>query len=832
MDFRVSFDSGFLEKKFITKNIYGDNAKQILDALLDGTDLLFEFKHDTYLIFYKKGPLDKMPTRSESNYSGIVIDKETGEKLPYATLYLWDKNVSISTSVEGTFSLRLKDSTYTPVQIKYLGYQTLDTIICTNDKIPLINIGLEKKSQNIPTVDVQGDKMEMVDFTEEAGHLSFNPSKFADLPNYGETDVFRALQLLPGISSFENSSQLNVRGGSADQNLVLLDGFTLYNLDHFFGVFSALNPNVIKNIQVYRGGFDSRYGERISAIVDIVGKSGNQTKPEFYGGLNMISGNLTAEIPISKKLTLVAAGRRAYSDMYSSWLADELLNDKLGQTRRLPTPDANVITPEFYFSDFNTKLNYTISPQENISFSAYGSKDNLNSSSFNTNDWGEMDINDTNKWGNYGLGASWNKQWNPKYFSTVLLGHSGYYNDYQNNTTLTFDTLNTTQPTVIEQDVLNEVTNETNDLTDYFITFRNEFSLNTNHLLEFGVSTKFNQFTYYKDATRDFIYSNLKSSAFLHTLFAQDKINLNNKLVVKPGLRLNYYSNSRKFYFEPRLVASYKTGAGLTLKMATGRYYQFLNKSSSEQTYGYNRDFWVLADGNENPVLKSNHFIAGFSFEKNNLYLDVEGYYKTVDGLQEYLFYDNPEDRQAPGQPEGNNPGLSQFISGTGKAMGIDFLLKYEGANFTSWLAYSLSKSTKKFDEINNGTEIPTAYDQTHELKWTNIYNYRKWNFSTLTIYNTGKPYIESSLKDENFNTTRVYNRLPDYFRVDFSANYNFNFKKVNLKPGLSILNAFNTENYLDIYTRVFTRESQRINETTLVRAQSLTFNFFINFRF
>ena len=164
----------------------------------------------------------------------------------------------------------------------------------------------------------------------------------------------------------------------------------------------------------------SYYG--VSAIVDIVGKSGNHTKPAVYGGVNLISANLTAEIPITKKLTVVAAGRRAYSDMYSTWLADELLNDKLGQTR-LPAPDANVITPEFYFSDFNLKVSYEINEQENLSASAYGSKDYLNSSNDFSNDRGDISVEDINEWGNYGFGATWNKQWNKTYFSSLQLGH-------------------------------------------------------------------------------------------------------------------------------------------------------------------------------------------------------------------------------------------------------------------------------------------------------------------------------------------------------------------------------------------------------------------------
>ncbi len=829
---RLSFDSELLGKTKISRKISSLGVDGILTVLLEDAGFTYEFKHNTYLVYKKRQGQAKKAKPKIKIFTGIVFDGESGERLPYATIYALGQNLSVSTTVEGTFSVRLKDSTYNLLQVKYMGYQNFDTIINASQTEPLLKFGLTRKTQTIKTVNVRGEKLEMVDFSNDAGHVTFNPSKFADLPNYGETDVFRALQLLPGISSFENSSQLNIRGSSADQNLVLLDGFTLYNLDHFFGVFSALNPNIIKNIQVYRGGFGSRYGERISAIVDIVGKSGSHAKPQFYGGINMISGNLTAEIPIAKKLTLVAAGRRAYSDVYSSWLADELLNDKLGQTRRLPSSNANVISPKFFFSDYNLKFSYQLNDKENVSFSAYSSKDNLNSSGSNSSNKGELDVVDTNNWGNYGLGATWNKQWGGRHFSSLQLGHSGYFNDYNNTTTITFNATSSTDSVVIIKNELDELTNESNELTDYFITFRNDYRLNSKNKLQFGLSARYNQFTYYKDASSDYIYDNLKSSAFLYTAFFQDNINFSNKITVKPGMRLNYYSNSGKFYMEPRLAGSYSARSGVTLKMATGKYFQYLNKSGTEQTYGYNRDFWVLANGDEYPVLSANHYIAGISFDKKDFYFDVEAYYKTIKGVQEYLFFDNPEGRGGNDSRSQKSSQLSSFISGRGKAMGIDFLAKYEGTSFTSWLAYSLSKSTRRFDEINNGSEIPSDYDQTHELKWTNIYGHKKWNFSTLTIFTTGKPYIEYSSKDKDFNTTRVYDRLPGYFRTDCSANYSFNIKNVNIKPGLSILNVFNTENYLDIYTRVFDPGDNSYNETTLVKAQSLTFNFFVNFRF
>ncbi|MCY1722879.1 TonB-dependent receptor [Prolixibacteraceae bacterium Z1-6] len=824
---RIAFDDSHFEKLTLSKTIESDDIEVILNTILAGTKYVAEFKHNTWLIL-KPTEEDLKKKVVSKSISGIIYDSTTGERLPYASVYIWDKNRFIPSTVDGTFSAEVKEGEDAYFQIRYLGYQTLDTLVNISQTNSPLQFRLIQKSQNIETINVKGNSIEMMHIANDAGHIMFNPHRFSDLPNYGETDIFRALQFLPGISARENSAQLNIRGSSADQNLVLYDGFTLYNLDHFFGVFSALNPNVVKDIQVYRGGFDSRYGERVSGIVDITGKSGNKTNPQFYGGVNLISANLTAEIPLSKKLTLVTAGRRSYSDVYSSWLADAILADKIGQARRFPGAE-NVIEPKFYFGDFNTKLTWSPNEFENLSFSIYGAKDDLNSSNISEKDGYKIDTEDTNQWGNYGFGFSWKKQYGTKYFTNLQLGHSGYYNDYYNNTTFEYTDENTGQvPDFTEE----RMANEENNLIDYFISLQNTYSLNEINHLQFGLSAKYTEFKFYKDAENDFVYNRLNSAGFLYTAFMQDQITLNKKLVIKPGLRLNYYDQTKKMYFEPRLAANYKATERLRLKLATGRYYQFLNKSVSEQNYGYNRDFWVLADKENHPVVSSNHFIVGASFETKKLFFDVEMYYKTVDGLQEYLFFAN-RDKDPNTEPPLTPPEeSSKFISGSGDAYGIDFLTKYENTNFTSWLAYSYSKSTQNFSLINNGENIPANYDQTHELKWNNIYTYNRWNFSTVTLYNTGHPYIATTEKDEDFNTYRTYKRLPDYFRVDLSVNYNFNIKKVNIKPGFSILNAFNTENYLDIYIREFNGPDNEFRETTLIKAQDITLNFFVNFRF
>jgi ferric enterobactin receptor len=826
---KIAFDAGELGKININKKIKEKSPEKILAALLEGTGFQYRYEYGSWLIVREKEPASSW--QGKKNFvTGIVCDKETGERLPYPSVQVVEENKFIFSTVEGTFSFLPKDSGSVHLIVTCLGYQGFNQQVNLQESSP-VTIYLSKNVHNIETVKVTGGWTEMANFTGQAGHFVYNPARFSDLPNFGETDIFRSLQLLPGIGSSENSADLNIRGGSADQNLVMFDGYTLYNLDHFFGEFSALNPNVIKDIQVFRGGFDSRYGERVSGIVDITGKSGNQYKPAFSGGINLISGTLTAEIPVSEKFTIVAGGRRAYSDVYSTFLTDALLNNRLSQNPQNPDENTNTIKPDFYFSDYNLKMTWRPNSRENVFFSLYGAKDFLdNSNYFEKNQLG-IDTKDINKWGNYGFGLSWRKQWKGAFYSDFQIGHSGYYNDYYNKTFLSSKPRpQPGQGSVRDGDSI-RITNEKNKLEDYFLSARSFYSINPRNQLEFGLSTRINSFSYYKDADKPLIYNDMKSSGALSSLFILDKINGNPHWNFKPGLRISLYGKTGKFYFEPRFSASWASGNGLVLKLATGRYYQYLNKLVSEQTYGYNRNFWVLADDQKHPVVSSNHFIFGGSYEKNHFYVELEGYYKTMHGIEEYLFF-------TPDQRKGNSPTglpaniLDKFITGKGDAMGLDFMAKYESTVYIGWIAYSLGKSVRNFNAINSNADIPAPFDKTHDFKWINIVPLKNWNFSSQMFYSTGRPYIKSSIKDQRFKTTRVYDRLPNYFRTDFSVNYNLKIKKVFLKPGFSIINLFNTTNYYDIYSREIEFQNTTTFQTTLVKAQELTFNFFLNFRF
>lgn len=824
---KLAFDAGELEKVFITGNYSGKSPESILSAILEGTGFRFRLEYGTYLIVRKKEDVSR--ERQVFTLTGMVVDKESGERLPYPNVQVVKENRYLLSSVEGTFSFSVRDTSAILLKVSYLGYQTTEKQVSVSDK-EAIQIALTRNVHTIETVKVTGGWSDMASFTRQAGQLVFNPARFTDLPSFGETDIFRSLQLLPGIASSENSADLNIRGSSSDQNLVMFDGYTLYNLDHFFGEFSALNPQIIKDIQVYRGGFDSRYGERVSGIVDITGKSGNQYKPVINGNLNMISGSLTAEIPVGKKLTLVAGGRRAYSDVYSTYLTDALLSNLMSRIPTSPGQNTNEIKPDFTFSDYNLKMTWRPGQRDNVYFSLYGARDFLdNSNYFEKNQLG-IDTKDINKWGNYGLGVSWRRQWKNSLYTEWQSGHSGYYNDYFNTTYLRGKPHGQPGQGKPQDPDSIRITNEKNKLEDFFVSLKGFYPAGQKNQLEAGMTVRLNRFAYYKDADLQLVYNDMENSGVLSSLYFQDKITLTRRWTVKPGLRLSYSGNTNRVYPEPRFSASYSSGKGFIFKIATGRYYQFLNKLVSEQTYGYNRNFWVLADGLNHPVVSSNHFIVGASLEKGHFFFEAEGYYKSIDGIEEYLFFTPDQRNKTPGNPKEN--GWDKFITGRGKAYGMDLMAKYESRGYTGWIAWSVSKSIRNFNEINHNADIPAPFDRTHDVKWVNILPLKNWNISSLLYYSTGKPYIKSSQKDPNFSTTRVYSRLPDYFRTDISANYNLKLKKALVKPGISVINLFNTTNYFDIYSREFEFQNTTTWQTTLVKAQELTFNFFVQFRF
>jgi len=831
LNLKIAFDAKAMEAHEVSGTFSFTNTDQLLTEVLKGSGFLAKFRYGNYLIIPDNEAVKAERKRNFSRISGTVTDQFSGEHLPNVSILLPDKNIFQNSSSNGTFAFKIPEEKTVRILIKYLGYESIDSLLFLTDTTSVFIFKMKQKNMELNPVLIKSPRVKMIEQNNEAGHSTVNPAGYSNLPNMGEMDIFKTIQLLPGIGFSENSSGLNIRGGTSDQNLVLFDGFTLYNLDHFFGTFSSVNPNVVKDIQILKGGFDSRYGERVSGLIDITGKTGNIYKTKIYGGLNLVSGNLTAEIPFSRKLTLVAAARRSYADIYSSFLVNSMLENVVEEMGTPKNNNSTVeLTPGYYFYDYNTKLTYSINDQEKMSVSVFGGNDFLSSSGQGQRLVLTTLTTDDTSWGNYGFNYSWTKQWRKELFSDFQVSYSGYNNDYTNQTNIATKVRGNT---II---IKTFDTTEKNELSDFSANLRNEYHFSPKTSLDFGLQTQYNNYSYFKDAGTDSYYADIANSSWLYSSFFQFKNQTISKLSIKAGGRGSFYDQSKKFYFEPRLSGNFRINDKINLKFATGRYYQFIGKVTPTQNYGYNRDFWVISDDDNHPAQSSNHYILGANFSHKKFSFDIETYYKSIEGLQLFLYIPPFQKNADPGsfvtKPLIRKKLPSKFITGHGRAYGIDLLVKYEGEKYTGWISYSRGKSTRNFDDINYGNNIPAPYDKESEFKWTNLFTLGQWNLSGLWIWSSGQAYIEKQSIDKNLEARFAYNRLPEYQRLDISANYNFKIQKIAIKMGVSVINLLNTENYNDIYSRDFNFDSTVFNETSYVKSMGITPNFFINFQY
>lgn len=843
---KVAFDAQKAAKVQINRQVTGNTPEEFMQNLLSGLSFDYVYKHNRFLLVEKQEIALKDTV--SCRVLGAITDRESGEQLPYAAVVLPELNMNTYASSSGSFSFKNIQSNPFRLVVNFIGYDPVDTLVHWINPEQSLNFQLKRKVQLMDTVVVKSPRLEMIDFRNDVDFATtINVSKLIDLPILAETDIFRTLQLLPGISYSENSSELSIHGGSSDQNLILFDGQTLYNLSHYYGMISSLNPNVVKDVQVFKGGFDSRYGERVSGIVDITAKSGNHQRMRVYGDVNLISGNITAEVPLGDKIALVAAYRRTYSDLYSTEYSKKVSRGVLKDFRRDSSNVDIITTPSFRFYDYNTKFTYRPNERESFSVSYYGGKDYFDNSYSYSENYKNLLVNvdnvDRNNWSNFGLSAIWTKQWNTSLYTNIQIGASGYSNSSNNKVTIDKTSIESFAPSSdprnpLPEKINNFVLNDENNLKDYALSIKNSYSLNDKHLFYFGALLRKNSTYYYKDAGDTLIYDLIDKENMVGSLYFLDKMKVNEALTVKPGLRVNYYDGTKKVYIEPRLAMGIDLDSKSSLRMAYGHYCQYISQIGSPQATGYLKNFWVLADGDTHPVITSDHFVIGADFQLGDFLLDMEAYYKKLYGIQEYFYishlrrYSDPEKFNPSPNGENEIPATEEkasfFLSGEGNAYGIDFLLQYKRKTYTGWMSYSISRSLQSFNGINFGHSLPSPTDQLHQFSFNNMLSLGNWNFGSIFLFSTGRPFYYS-IPESPF---RYYDRVPDYFRTDLSANYLLKIGTSQFKLGASIINLFNTQNYYDINSRDIDFDNMSFSQTNIIRSQNRSLNLFLHFDF
>ncbi len=825
INYRLEFtyDPELVQGKRISVVFPKTNLDNALNLILAGTGLTYK-KTGRNRITIVEGAEEAIvdtavsqPTRKNFTIKGVIKDKNSGETLPFANVLVRGSTNGTTSNIDGYFTLFNIPTDTMILDVSYIGYRHLSFRLHPDMDVDNIQIRMMDFGVQLAEVVVQAEREEqLIQASTGISQVSISPAALATLPSFGEKDIFRSLQLLPGISGTnESSSGLYVRGGTPDQNLILFDGFTVYHVDHLFGFFSAFNSNAIKDVQLHKGGFDAEFGGRLSSVVELTGKDGNTEQFNMGAGLSLLSYNGFVEAPFAKgKGSFLVAGRRSFQSQFYSNLFDSFTDNNQtdapgGAGRGGPGGRFGFqeVKPNSYFYDLNAKVTYRPSKDDVISLSFFNGQDNLDNSRNSDNSsfggrfgGGNANLNfqsnntDLTNWGNWGASAKWSHRWSDRFYTNANLSYSNYYSERDRRNETTIDRGDST----ITRTNGNY---EYNDLRDVTFKIDNEWKVSPNNQLEFGLQSTYHDIVYEYTQNDTISVLDRADEAYTNAVYIQDRHTFNNKLILKGGIRASSYSLTEQVYLEPRASLSYLLTDRIKLKGAWGKYYQFATRVVREDIQQGSRDFWLLANDENVPISSAFHYIGGISYETPSLLFDVEAYYKTLDGLSEYT---------TRFVPSGFGPGRSLnyeefFFSGTGIAKGIEFLAQKKVGKITGWVGYTLGEVKYDFDAFGD-EPFYANQDQTHELKIIGNYKLNKWTFGATFIYATGRPYTaptgyyEVPLLDgttADFFEVSAKNglRLPDYHRFDISATYDFNLGLSKASMGLSIFNFYDRNN-------------------------------------
>ena len=753
---------------------------------------------------------------------GKVSDIDTGESLPFAKVQIKNTNRVSTANQDGLFTV-LDVPVGSTLVITKMGFESNEIKVYPDTQRLAINLYKFEKDNLIEEVIVTSATPQTI---QQSGlsQFSLSPELTSSLPNFGEQDIFRSMQLLPGVSgSNESSSGLVVRGGTIDQNLVLFDDYTVYHVDHVFGFFSAFNNNAIKDVQLYKGGFGAKYGGRMSSVVDITGKDGNTEQFNIGGGVSLLSTNAVIETPFADGAgSFILTGRKSYqSDLYNDIL-ESVTGENQNTQAGTSTPGQFALgrfelEPESYFYDLNAKLTYRLPNDDKVSISFYNGADELDNSrdvDGNANlerlcdflDGGgpfggtycedeisfAVDTIDLSEWGNTGISAKFSHQWSDRFGTNFVLSGSEYfsYRDRLIDTQVVYDD-SSDEPTINQSS-----SNEDNQLDDLTIKIENDFYLNQWNTLGFGLQVTQQNIDFSLMQNGDLVLET-ENEATTSTIYFEDEVVIDT-LTITPGLRASHYDISDEIYLEPRLSLAYELNEETQLRGAFGEYHQFALSVSRQSIEEGPRNFWTLADGEAVPVSKARHFMLGATHYVGNYNFNIELFHKEYEGLSEFTQQNRPIRTE-------DGTGLTlileqEFHTGSGTASGVELFIQKNIGDLTGWAGYTFSEVIYDFPTVSDSTYFADQ-DTTHELKTVLMYQWKNWDLASTFIYATGRPHTEVlGVADDTFPATYEVGEKNDqrydaYHRLDLSATYNFQLLRGEGKAGLSLFNVFDRKN-------------------------------------
>jgi len=766
------------------------------------------------------------PKAARITLSGYIREEGSNEPLVGATVYVPRLKTGTNSNGFGYYSLTLPEDTFTVI-FSYVGYE-MQKIRLDDGKSRQLNISLSE-GKNLDEVTVIGNRDTMPHTAEnvQMSVLSLRPSEVKAIPALlGEKDVIKVLQLMPGVQKgSEGSAGLYVRGGGPDQNLILLDDAPVYNAFHLFGFFSLFNGDALKTIELTKGGFPARFGGRLSSVLEMRMKEGNQQKIKGEGGVGILSSRFTIEGPIWKnKTSFLISGRRSYFDILAA---------------PFQSGDSKA---RFYFMDFNMKVNHTFSEKDKIYLSGYFGRDLfgfVNRESV----FGEKEEASL-YWGNSTATLRWNHVFNPRLFSNISLIYSRYRFNIQNQSTRTGSEFTLKYYSGIE---------------DFGAKADLDYYLSTVHQIKFGGQAVWHVFTpsalVLKDASENVNRNEATKYGSLESAFyVEDLIRVSDKLAFNPGLRQSFFYSDgvSRVRLEPRFSARYKLRSNLAIKASLADMNQFIHLLTNTGV-GLPTDLWIPSSPKVSPQ-RSQQVALGLAKDlpKHSLTFSLEGYYKQMKQVINYKEGASFLDIESSNNTQKNYAWEDQIVRGKGWSYGLEAMVQKHVGKLTGWVGYTLSWTQMKFPDLNYGKTFFARYDRRHDVSVVAMYKVREGlSLSATWVYGTGNaitlPLSSYSLPTHSVLPTRNiygYNydnateysdrngyRMAAYHRLDVAIQWHKKKKWGERTWELSAYNAYNRRNpffyYIGSTTSSNNQTVNTLKQVTLFPfIPSLSYNF------
>jgi len=643
--------------------------------------------------------------------------------------------------------------------------------------------------------------------SNRTGQITIKPKNFGILPGVTEPDVLLTIQALPGISSVnETVSNINIRGGTNDQNILLWDDIKMYQSGHFFGLISAFNPYFLNKVTVTKNGASAKHGDGVSGMIQMQLDEHPNDSLIAGAGLNLIHTDGFAKIQLNKKMEVQVSARRSITDLvetptYTIYF-DRIFQDTDITNNNQDTNNTTTSNRDFYFYDMSTKFIYDISKTDNLQFSFLNIFNDLSYTEEATFNNQQQAVNSGITQRNLAAGLTYHREWTPS-FSTQVQWYTSTYNLEATNFNITD----------------NQRLFQENDLVDSALKFHTKYRINENFTIQNGYQFSEIGITNIQDVSNPQFRSDRKDVMRNHAVYGEiNFISDSYRTLLNIGFRANQYGKIDEFRLEPRLNFRQQFSNHFSV-LVLGEY----KSQAISQVIDLQNDFlgiekrrWTLANGTSVPLIESKQASIGVQYTKNNLLITAEAYIKKVDGITT---------RSQGFQNQ------FQFVNAVGSysAQGIDVLFNKKWHDFNTWLSYSFSKNDYDFKSLNNGESFPNNLDITHNVTLGVTYSWKAFEFSLGTYYRTGKPTTtigEPQIVNGNinFNAPNAEN-LQDYFRTDFSATYRLSLSKnIKSKIGLSVWNVFDQQNILNEYYNLDTTVISEIQNQSLGITPNLSF--------